>query len=527
MYGTKVLSISNSINQLRRTLPGRQPTTTIYAPQRMHTSALGMNPSRNRKMNSNDRFYHSGPAYTPVSISALSDAEAASSPPSHPQPSSLLPVFLWVAAAGMGALSFGYHLGVVNGPLQAIAADLGFASDAALEGAVVSSLLAGAAIGSLAGSGLADSFGRKKALLLDVIPTLAGSLLCAWATSLTTILAGRLLAGLGIGLSSALVPLYISEIAPTALRGTLGSVNQLLICIGILAALVVNVALPSTAWRTMFALAAVPPVLMGLGMLMAPESPTWLVLTGKRGEAEVAATKLWGQGGTAQLPEPSSPSGGEREKGEGGWGETLASKGARVGIALFLLQQFSGINAIVYFSSSVFSQAGVKSGALASAAVGALNVAGTIVAAGLMDKAGRKQLLELSFTGMGISMLAMAFGLGIPALSSFAGSIALLGTLGYIASFAIGAGPVPGLLVPEITASKVRGRAVSAAMGTHWVCNFVIGQVFLGAVRAFGVPAVYGFFSLVCAAAVVFSKNFVVETKGRSLEEVERAMAAA
>lgn len=454
---------------------------------------------------------------------AASDPELAGQSASPPPPSSLAPVLLCVGIAGMGALSFGYHLGVVNGPLQAIAMDLGFAGDAALEGAVVSSLLAGAAIGSLGGSGLADSLGRKRALLFDSVPTLAGCLLCAWATSLPTIVAGRVLTGLGIGMSSALVPLYISEIAPTALRGALGSVNQLLICIGILAALLVNVALPATAWRTMFALAALPAALMGIGMFLCPESPAWLVMSGKRAEAEAAATQLWGDAGMNQLPADKTDG---SSKGEAGWSETLAAKGAKIGIVLFLLQQFSGINAIVYFSSSVFQQAGVKSGALASAAVGALNVAGTVVAAGLMDKAGRKQLLEMSFTGMGVCMLAMALGLGIPSLSSFAGLVALVGTLGYIASFAMGVGPVPGLLVPEITASRVRGRAVSAAMGTHWVCNFVIGQVFLSAVKAFGVPIVYAFFSGVCALAVLFTKKFVVETKGRSLEEVERALLA-
>ncbi|KAL4437118.1 hypothetical protein ABPG75_004257 [Micractinium tetrahymenae] len=434
-------------------------------------------------------------------------------------------VLLCVAVASMGALCFGYHLGVVNGPLEVLSQQLGFGGSAVLQGMVVSSLLAGAAVGSLAGSGLADSLGRRRAFLLDALPMLAGPLISAGATGLAAMLAGRVLTGVGIGLSSALVPLYISEISPTALRGTLGSINQLMICVGILAALLVNVVLPATAWRSMFALAAAPAALLGLGMLVCPESPTWLVLKGHRREAGAVAEKLWGADGASQLGSAKHDEGSGSAAGPS-WGEVLSSKAAIVGMLLFVFQQFSGINAIVYFSSSVFEKAGIESGALASAAVGATNVLGTVVAAGLMDKAGRKQLVSLSFAGMGLSMLAMAAGLSLPFLSGMTGGIALFGTLAYILSFAMGAGPVPGLLVPEITAARIRGRAVSLAMVTHWVCNFAIGQLFLSAVSAFGVSACYLFFAVVCFACVAFIQRAVVETKGRSLEEIELAMAA-
>lgn len=130
---------------------------------------------------------------------------------------------------------------------------------------VVSISLAGAAVGSLSGSVLADMFGRCKAFFFDAIPLIAGSALCAVATSSTQILAGRFLIGIGIGLASALVPLYISEVAPAKVRGTLGSINQLMICLGILAALVVNVLLPTTEWRTMFWIATIPAAILGVG----------------------------------------------------------------------------------------------------------------------------------------------------------------------------------------------------------------------------------------------------------------------
>lgn len=430
-----------------------------------------------------------------------------------------------VAIASMGAVAFGYHLGVVNGPLEALATDLGFGGNASLQGLVVSTLLAGAACGSLGGSGIADSLGRRKAFLLTTLPLLVGPVLSAGATNLAAMLLGRAIAGVGIGLSSALVPIYISEVSPTALRGTLGSLNQLMICMGILGALLVNVALPVSAWRSMFWLAAAPAALLGVGMVLCPESPRWLAARARRKEAQEAGEKLWGAAAQEELGGDASGDDEGGGKGDASWGEALASRTVRIGCALFLLQQFSGINAIVYFSSSVFQTAGIESGSLASAAVGACNVLGTVVAAGLMDRAGRKQLISLSFTGMGLSMLAMAGGMWLPGLSALTGAIALLGTLSYILCFAIGAGPVPALLIPEITGARIRGRAMSMAMATHWVCNFLVGQAFLGAVRTFGVPLVYLFFAGVCFATVAFVGRSLVETKGRSLEEIERDMA--
>lgn len=439
-----------------------------------------------------------------------------------PEPS-VGPVYRSVAAASPGAIAFGFHLAVVNGPLDAIAADLGFAGNSALQGLVVSATLLGAAIGSIAGGNLAESLGRRTAFLIAAIPLTSGPLLSSLATALKPMVIGRLLAGVGIGLASALVPLYISEVSPSSIRGALGSVTQLMINVGILAALAVNVALPATAWRTMFQIAAVPALLLGIGMLLSPESPRWLVAKGRIEEAKAAASRLWGAGGISTLDLEAS--GGEGSPKEAaGWGDLLNSAYRHtviIGCTLFVLQQCSGINAIVYFSSSVFKQAGIESGALASLAVGAVNLAGTLVAAGLMDTAGRKQLLTRSFMGMGASMIIMAAGLAIEALRPFSGFIAVAGTIGYILAFAMGAGPIPGLIVPELTAARIRGRAVAAAMLTHWVFNLLVGQSFLAAVNTVGVAGVYLVFGLVSLLAVAYVGKSVPETKGKTLEQIE------
>lgn len=203
-------------------------------------------------------------------------------------------------------------------------------------------------------------------------------------------------------------------------------------------------------------------------MLLAPESPRYLQEKGRSKEAEAEALKLWGS--TAELGAASSGAASDKP----GMGELLSNKGVVIGMMMFVLQQFSGINAIIYFSTSVFKQAGVASTAIASAVVGAVNVLGTIIAGGVIEKAGRKcacmlaccalqhcivyrQLLVLSYIGMAVSMFSMAAGLGLPALQAVSGVVALGGTVAYILSFALGAGPVAGLLVPEITGPRIRG----------------------------------------------------------------------
>eukprot|EP01025_Chloroclados_australasicus_P038105 TRINITY_DN39038_c0_g2_i1.p2 TRINITY_DN39038_c0_g2~~TRINITY_DN39038_c0_g2_i1.p2 ORF type:complete len:526 (-),score=69.76 TRINITY_DN39038_c0_g2_i1:514-2091(-) len=439
-------------------------------------------------------------------------------------------VGLSVFISTMGAFSFGYHLGVVNGPLEAIATDLGIGGNAALKGAVVSSCLAGAAVGSLSGGALADSLGRKMAFILDAIPLIAGCILCATASSLTGIIAGRVLVGVGIGLSSALVPLYIGEMSPTFVRGALGSVNQLFICIGILGALLVNVALPATSWRTMFYFGLIPAGLLAAGMMLfCPESPRFLWSQGEKDTAITIAKKLWGPNYSSEL-QPAGAADKEVGKMEVEDDKTnyiaKYSKLIFVGCMLFVIQQFSGVNAIVFFSSSVFAQAGIQSQALASAAVGAINIVGTLIATAFMESAGRKQLLSISLACQGLAMVTMAAGLGLEAFSSFSGTIALVGTLAYMFTFALGTGPVPGLLLPEIFPTKVRAIGVSAAMGTHWITNFMVGQLFLQVVEKFGIANVYLGFAAVCALGVLYVQSQLVETKGKSFEEIEKEMMA-
>lgn len=441
-------------------------------------------------------------------------------------------VLPYVGVACLGAILFGYHLGVVNGALEYLAKDLGFADNTVLQGWVVSTTLAGATVGSFTGGALADKLGRRRTFQLDAIPLVIGAFLSATAQNVEAMIIGRLLAGIGIGISSALVPLYISEISPTDIRGALGSVNQLFICVGILLALVAGLPLAGNPlwWRSMFTIATVPAVLMALGMLFSPESPRWLFKEGKIAEAESAIKTLWGKGKVEEVMlELRGSSTGSVEE-DAGWFDLFSKrywKVVSVGAALFLFQQLAGINAVVYYSTSVFRSAGIASDVAASALVGASNVIGTAVASSLMDKQGRKSLLITSFTGMAASMLLLSLSLSWKALAQYSGTLAVLGTVLYVVSFSLGAGPVPALLLPEIFASRIRAKAVSLSLGMHWVSNFIIGLYFLSVVNKFGISKVYLGFATVCLLAVIYVTNNVVETKGRSLEEIERALSAA
>ncbi|XP_021888322.1 plastidic glucose transporter 4 [Carica papaya] len=438
-------------------------------------------------------------------------------------------VLPFVGVACLGAILFGYHLGVVNGALEYLAKDLGIAENTVLQGWIVSTLLAGATVGSFTGGALADKFGRTRTFQLDAIPLAIGAFLCATAQSVQTMIIGRLLAGIGIGISSAIVPLYISEISPTEIRGALGSVNQLFICIGILAALLAGLPLAGNPlwWRTMFGIAAVPSILLALGMAFSPESPRWLAQQGKTSDAEKSIRTLYGKERVAEVMHDLTTGSQGSAEPEAGWFDLFRSrywKVVSVGAALFLFQQLAGINAVVYYSTSVFRSAGITSDVAASALVGASNVFGTAIASSLMDRQGRKSLLLTSFGGMVIMLSYDQWPIVHQMLQQAEIWLSGFDLCSYVLSFSLGAGPVPALLLPEIFASRIRAKAVALSLGMHWISNFVIGLYFLSVVNKFGISSVYLGFSTICLLAVLYIAGNVVETKGRSLEEIELAL---
>lgn len=431
-----------------------------------------------------------------------------------------------VCVASIGAFMFGYHSGVVNAPLLFIARDLGFADSSFAQGWVVSICLVGALLGCILSGPIADTLGRRRSAQLSAIPIIIGASLSALAPSLGFMVVGRLLVGVGLGIGSPSTALYVSEISPTAFRGTFGALCQIAACLGLLGALVAGlpVAVIAGWWRICFWIAVVPAALVVLGMEFCSESPRWLFKQSRWSEAELAIKRLWGtsnlKAAVADLVRT------ENEKGveQASYAELFSRQYVKVvltGASIFAFQQFAGINAVFYFSSTLFRNAGVTSELLASVSVGVVNLVASCIAAALMDRLGRKTLLMWSFFGMSLGMAIQAFGAVVPILARAQSYISLCGTLFFVFMFAVGVGPVPPALLPEIFPNRIRAKAMAFCMGVHWMGSCLVGLMFLPLLERFGPSFVCTSFAVVCLFGVVFVRECVIETKGKSLEEIE------
>ncbi|KAJ1401473.1 Sugar/inositol transporter [Sesbania bispinosa] len=317
-----------------------------------------------------------------------------------------LPAFPHVLVASMSNFIFGYHIGVMNGPIVSIARELGFEGNSFIEGLVVSIFIAGAFIGSISTGSLVDKLGCRLTFQIDTIPLIIGAIISAKAHSLNEILGGRFLVGLGIGVNTVLVPIYISEVAPTKYRGALGSLCQIGTCLGIIASLFLGIPSENDPhwWRTMLYIASIPGFLVALGMQFSVDSPRWLCKAGRINDAKTVVRELWGASEVeSAIEEFQSVSKNDGSDLDSRWSEILEEPHSRVsfiGGTLFVLQQFAGINGVLYFSSLTFQDVGVQSSALASLFVGLTNFAGALCALYLIDREGRQKLLIGSYLGM-------------------------------------------------------------------------------------------------------------------------------
>ncbi|XP_028806545.1 probable plastidic glucose transporter 2 [Neltuma alba] len=433
-----------------------------------------------------------------------------------------------VLVATIASFLFGYHLGVVNEPLESISVDLGFSGNTLAEGLVVSICLGGALIGCLLSGWIADGVGRRKAFQLSSLPMIIGASMSAATNNLFGMLVGRLLVGTGLGLGPTVASLYVAEVSPPFVRGTYGAFIQIATCLGLMGALFIGIPVKEISgwWRVCFWVSIIPAAILALAMFFCAESPHWLYKQGRTTEAQAEFEKLLG-GSEAKfaISELSKMDRGD-DTDTVKLSELLMGRHFRVvfiGSTLFALQQLSGINAVFYFSSTVFKSAGVPS-SLANVCIGVANLLGSIISMVLMDKLGRKVLLFWSFFGMAIAMVLQA-----AAASSLVSDLGRLylsvgGMLMFVLTFALGAGPVPGLLLPEIFPSRIRAKAMAVCMSVHWVINFFVGLLFLRLLQQLGPQLLYSIFATFCMMAVVFVKRNVVETKGKSLHEIEIAL---
>jgi sugar porter (SP) family MFS transporter len=433
------------------------------------------------------------------------------------------------AVTALGGLLFGYDTGVVSGALLFLKKDFGGLSSFQQE-LVTSLLLVGAVVGAFGGGRLADRIGRRLTVLITALVFIVGVLLAAFTPTFPVLLVARIIIGFAVGSASTVVPLYIGEVVPPRVRGGLVSLNQLAITGGILASYLIDYGLSDSGnWRLMFGLAAIPAAGLFTGMLFQQESPAWLIRQNRIDQARTVLRRVRAEEDIDQeireVQEISQKEGSYRD---------LISPRVRplvfVGVLLAVFQQITGINTVIYYAPTLLQGAGLGNNAalLANVVNGAVNVGMTIVAIWLLDKVGRRPLLLSGTAGMAVGMVIVGCAfIGGSTLHGGLAYLAIAGLLVYTGSFAIGLGPVFWLLIAEIYPLRIRGAAMSVASMANWGANFVVTVSFLtllSAISGVGVFFLFGFLTLV---ALAYFWKKVPETKGRSLQEIERDLVPA
>jgi sugar porter (SP) family MFS transporter len=429
-------------------------------------------------------------------------------------------LYLPAMVAAIGGLLFGFDTAVINGAIVFIKQQFAL-SDSQTEIAA-SSLLLGCVVGASVAAFTSDRYGRKRVLLGAAALFTVSSIGAALPQNLIQFAVARLVGGVAIGIASTVSPLYIAEISPARSRGLLVSLNQLAIVSGILLSYSVNYLLTGVGpanWRWMFASAAVPSIGFLLTLLFIPESPRWLMQKGRREEAEHFLAQIVGAQAAAQ--ETEAMRAGNSEEG----GELLDPtfrKALVVAILIALFSQFTGINTIIYYGSIVFLEhvpRQTASTALwANVIIGAINFVATIAGMLLIDRSGRKPLLMSAFAGMALSLVAVAAAIHFQA----AGTIVLIFVLTYVGCFAVGVGTGTWVMMAEICPTRIRGRAMSVATVCLWCGTLLVTLTFLSLVKMFTAPGAFLLYAAVSIAAFVFIWRRVPETKGRTLEEIEK-----
>jgi sugar porter (SP) family MFS transporter len=452
--------------------------------------------------------------------------------------------YIWLISlvAALGGLLFGWDWVVIGGAKPFFEQFFHIAGNPALSGWANSCALVGCLVGALLAGVLSDRFGRKWLLVLSALLFAVTSLGNALAGTFAIFIAWRMLGGVAIGLASNLSPMYIAEIAPANMRGRLVSINQLTIVVGVLAAQLLNWwlvrNLPAgatdayiehswfgqTGWRWMFALTAAPAALFFVGMFIVPESPRWLA---KKGRAEHAGKVLERLGGTqyaaAALAEIESTLVNEIEKVDF---RELLQPGLRkvlvLGVVLAVFQQWCGINVIFNYAEDIFKAAGYDISTVLKniAWTGSVNLGFTFVALGVVDRGGRRPLMLFGSAGLAVIYIA----LGICFKASVHGLPMLLLVLSAIACYSMSLAPVTWVVISEIFPNRIRGAAVAVAVAALWAACFILTCTFPLLNTTLGAAGTFWLYAGVCVAGFIFIFAKLPETKGRTLEQLERQL---
>lgn len=429
-------------------------------------------------------------------------------------------VFLACTAA-LGGLLFGFDIAIITGagPFILHAFSLG---DLGL-GWAFSSLLFGCVVGSFIAGKLTDRYGRRRLLILVAVLFALTSIGTALAGNFTAFVAARFLGGLAVGAVSLLSPMYVSEVSPPSIRGRLGAMYQMSIVSGILTSYGINYLLRNTGqgnWRWMFLTGVLPSIIFMVFVLLAPESPRFLALAGKREEAFRVLERI---GGTAAAQSQLEEIAATLHTGERNW-RALLRPGVRraliVSAFLAVLIQVSGINTIIDYAPAIFQSTGWKiDAALASTfLVGITELLFTVASLWMIDRYGRKPLYIGGSFGMAVALVLLVITV---VTDHFHGYLVLTLILGYLAAFCACIGPVFWTLVPEVFPNDVRGMAMTFPVLIQWVANALVVLLFPYAFHVIGKSFTFGFLAAMCLCQGVFTLIYVPETKGKHLEEIE------
>ncbi|MGD7023693.1 D-xylose transporter XylE [Rossellomorea vietnamensis] len=453
---------------------------------------------------------------------------------------SSLYIFSITLVATLGGLLFGYDTAVISGAEKSVQSYLidGLGLSSFIHGATISSALIGCIIGGLLSGYFSSAYGRKKSLIIAAVLFLLSALGSAYPEILFFTPAEptiglliafniyRIIGGIGVGLASAIVPIYIGEIAPAHIRGRLVSFNQFAIIFGMLVVYFVNWGIASgqslewineIGWRYMFASEAIPALLFCIFLFFVPETPRYLAL---KKDDEGALSILSKINGTAAAKSilrdiKESVNVSTEKLSVFAYGKMVIA----IGILLSVFQQFVGINVALYYAPRIFESMGAAKDAsmLQTIVMGLVNVIFTVIAIMTVDKLGRKPLLIVGSIGMAIGM----FGVAGLAFANIIGISTLLFIVVYTASFMISWGPVCWVLISEIFPNRIRGQAVAIAVAAQWAANYLVSSTY-PMMMEFSGGMTYGIYGIMSVLSAIFVWKFVPETKGKSLEQMEK-----
>lgn len=436
-------------------------------------------------------------------------------------------MYIFALIAALAGLLFGLDIGVISGVLPWLEKDWGVT--AATQEIIVSILLLGAFFGSIVAGYVCRLLGRRKTILISAVIFTLGAILSSLATTPLEMACVRFFLGLAVGIASFAAPLYLSESSPQAIRGSLISMYQLMITIGILGAFITDTLLDYGGhWRIMLGIISIPAAIMFIGVLFLPESPRWLFLAGKKEQAGEVLQMLRGNPAEVELELKEIANALTKDSPKSGWA-LLRNRNFRravgLGILLQIFQQFTGINVVMYYAPKIFKDAGFATSEQqmwATVLVGAINVLATFIAIAFVDRFGRKPILYAGCVLMAAAMAAVGYsfhlGMDFSAHMPYVASGCLLL---FIVGFAFSAGPLVWVLCSEIFPLAGREAGITISTATNWLCNAIVGATFLTLLEVLGSALTFGMFAALNVLFLIVVFLFCPETKGKSLEEIE------